>query len=176
MPLQLNLQPKKIKNIESNDIFTWFSRRGRYILLLLNIALFCVYVYRFYLDRDNIVLSDRINSLQAAIDSYELKALKYNNLQEQSDFIKARNLENVDEEFVLNIIKTSIPEKIKVTDLAVNGKEALITSKSGDAGEFSNFIALLVSNDRISDLLLIRSIYVESENSYETELQINYTP
>ena len=176
MPLQLNLQPKKIKGVESTDVFTWFSKKGRYILLLLNIALFGVYVYRFYLDRDNIVLSDRIGSLQSAIDSYELKALKYNNLQEQADFIKSRNLGNVDEKFVLNIIKTSVPEKVKVTDLAVNGKEALITSKSIDAGEFSNFIAMLISNERISDLLLVRSIYLESENSYETELQIKYTP
>lgn len=174
MPLQLNLQPKKTKNVDTKSIFTWFSLKGRYILLLLNIALFGIYIYRFYLDRENSILTDRIESLTTAVVSYETKAIKYDGLQKQATFITERRAQNVDEYFVLQLVKETIPQKVKILKLEVNGKELVITASSNESGDFSNFISFLVDNPRIKNLILVSSNFRERTSTYETKLKLSY--
>lgn len=175
MPLNLNLQSDLNINNSRASIFTWVSTRGRYLLLILNIILFCVYVYRFYLDRDNSIRINKIENLVVSLSSYENKALTYDLIQDQADFVKNRNSQNVDEVFVLSIIKNSVPTNIDITGIEVNGRELIIKAKSSDPITFSSFISLIISEERITNLILQSSNYIEKDDSYEVTLVINYS-
>lgn len=175
MPIQVNLRPLKSDSIEKRaSVFNWITYRGRYILLLMNIVLFGMYAYRFYLDRDNVLVKDDIDKLVVSISNLENNALTYSRLDEDAQFIVNKKDQNIDVNFVLNIVKENIPSNIVLKKISVNGRELVLEAESLDPESFSSYIGLLVSKERITSLILEKSSFDDQKKSYITELKLNY--
>lgn len=175
MPYNVNLKPKDTnKQPGLNILYMIFSGYGKYLLLFSNILLFGLYTYRFYLDRSNAILTSQIIENQAKIKSVEARALSYKKYADLADFIKEDKKQDVDSDFILNILTKTTPTGVEISNIEVENKQIKISSKSDDPVEFNTFISLLVSEERFNTVILESSSYLEENQEYNTSITIYY--
>lgn len=172
MPNYINFTPKNINSGRFN-FFEWFRTKGKYVVLGVNIILFCLFIYNLNLSRENIILANDINDRVNSIRQLENKATLYTLYQDTTNIVSVEETKDVDSLFLLAFLKKSTPSGIVITSLSSDGDTIKINATSSSSIIFSTFLDYLSNEPRFTSVRLTSSNYQPTSDSFVTSFEIN---
>jgi|GEM_PF-4951167 len=173
MPLNIDLLSNTVEQTPKHgNFFSWLASSGKYILLLANSILFILFIYRFYLDRDRVLLTRDISNLHSKITSYAESALEYDTIQKIVKTVEENKLTSVNATFILEVLKQVTPSGIKINSLNTKSDHLYITAVSLDPQTFSVFMDYFLKESAFSSVNLNSSILNQETGAYTFTLDI----
>lgn len=174
MPTNVDLLPNsgELTNTRHSAFFSWLSGSGKYILLLANSVLFILFIYRFYLDRDRVVLTKDISNLHSQITSLEESALEYDRVQSIVMTVEENKTTSINAKFILEVLKQVTPSGVEVDAISTRSDHLIITAVSYDPQTFSIFMDYFLREDSFLSVSLNSSTLSQETGAYTFTLDI----
>jgi hypothetical protein len=174
MPANVDLNPDKfdVKQSTASSFFVWLSSTGKYILLIANIFLFFLFMYRFSVDRDVVLLTRDIKDLHVSITANENKALEYDDLQSIVQRVVLENEDAIESTFILNLLTVVTPSGIEILSVDAAATQLSISAISKGPESFSRFIDYFLSEPAFKSVSLSNSTYDINDDSFRFVLLV----
>lgn len=175
MPTNVDLLPNlgELNNTKHSIFFSWLSGSGKYILLLANSVLFILFIYRFYLDRDRVILTKDISDLHSQITSLEESALEFDRIQLIVKTVQENKINSINAKFILEVLKEVTPSGVEVDAISTKSDHLLITAVSYDPQTFSVFMDYFLRESAFLSVSLTSSTLSQDTGAYTFTLDVH---
>ncbi len=153
MKYRINLLPERKQTVLDRIIFFSFNYL-RYILVVTQLVVICVFMYRFNIDQEIVDAKDTLHQKQEIVRVSQplLKEgdTMYKRVQNISTLVKSQDTTSQ----MLSYILGRFPEQFFLTDLEVKGDSLKLEGSTGDANVIKIYFSRLKKENRFKEINL----------------------
>lgn len=172
IPDDLLVNEEPTKNAFLSTIFNWTIKSGRKILVITAAIVITIFFIRIKIDRDISKSLETIEEQEARILSMSQIEKEHTKLQKKIEIIKLANSQEINWFDRFNRFSDTVPEDIKIEEISYSKTNIRFSALAKTSQSFGIFLTTLISDTKISEILLTASKYNPEDKSYSFSLEI----
>jgi Tfp pilus assembly protein PilN len=151
----INLLPvSEFEKSVAGQIFSWFVKIGRYIVIGTELVVIVAFVSRFLLDKELTDLNESIKEKQAVISSYSDLESRVTFLQNRISAIARLDSQKLNGYKTLDSLAQLTPSDVYLDSLSLNNKKIEVEAVAGSDASLQIFLTTLQKSNTFSDINL----------------------
>lgn len=153
-------------------VFNWTIKSGRNILVLTAAIVITIFFIRIKIDHDISKSMEIISEQEAKILSMTQIEKEHVKFQKKLEIIKLANENKIDWTQRFNKFSNSLPQDIRIEEIIYTKNDVKFSAIASSSDSFSIFLAGLISDKQVSEILLTGSKYIPQDKSYLFSMEV----
>lgn len=174
----INFIPEELLNKEETKsgplaiVFDWTIASGRKILVVVATIVITIFFIRIKIDSDISKSIEKISVQEAKILSMSQIEKEHIQIQKKLALIKSVKSNEINWSERFNKFSGSIPRDITIEKITYTKSNVKFSATANSSSSFSIFLAELISDKQIKDILLTASKYIPADKSYTFSMEV----
>lgn len=160
------------KETFKDKLFQWVIQKGRIIIIVTQAIVLIVFLSRFKLDNDYRNLIGRIETNQVVLTNNTELESEYIAVSEKASLVKQAISGQIDWAERLNEFNQNIPQGLSIDSLTYTENNIRFSATASSSQVFQIFIQRLISNQKMSEIILESSRYNRDTQTYLFSLRV----